>query len=55
MNIGLQKFVRCTLVFATAEDNISKLRDAHLRDAGYEYISERHVGILIVKSILARL
>lgn len=44
IDIGLQKFV-ISFVFITAEDNKSRLRGAHLRDAGYEYISERHVGI----------
>ena len=43
-DIGLQKFVICVACII-AEDNRIKLRGAHLRAAGYEYISERHFGI----------
>ena len=33
------------IVLFIAENNRSKLSGTHLRGAGYEYISERHVGI----------
>ena len=32
-------------VLIIAENNRNKLSRTHLRAAGYEYISERHVGI----------
>lgn len=46
MNIGLQKFD-----LTSAEDNRSNLRETHLREAGLEYISRRHVGNYIFKVI----
>lgn len=43
MNIGLQKFD-----LTSAEDNRISLRETHLREAGLEYISRRHVGDCIL-------
>lgn len=50
MYIGLQKFI-INILFVIAEDNRDKLSRAHLREAGYEYISERHFGIYLLSYI----